>query len=89
MCFLGDMYLWGRGVDKNDAEAYRWFVSALTADPKPRPIRPVDFVTLRGTRKYCEGNRDQAARGLSADARASAELAAKEWLTRLRYSRIP
>ena len=90
MCFLGDMYLWGKGVEKSEADAYRWYVAAFAATTAPRAIRPVDFFTLRGNyRSNCERNRKQAAKGLTKETRASAEQAATAWLASLRYIRTP
>jgi TPR repeat protein len=34
MCYLGDLYLWGVGVQKSDADAYRWYTAALLATPQ-------------------------------------------------------
>ena len=34
MCYLGDMYLWGRGVAQSDREAYRWYLTSAAAGYK-------------------------------------------------------
>jgi TPR repeat protein len=31
MCYLGDMFMWGKGVDTSDLDAYRWHVAAVAA----------------------------------------------------------
>ena len=90
MCYLADMYAAGRGIERNYAEAYRWYSAALAANPKVRPIRPVDFITLRGReRKLCESRRKEAGKALSGEARAAAESAARQWLATIRYPVIP
>jgi uncharacterized protein len=90
MCYLADMYLSGHGVEKSERDAYHWYFAAFAASPAPRPIRPVDFVTLHGdSRRNCERNRKQAAKALTADVRGSVERDARDWLTNLRYTRLP
>jgi TPR repeat protein len=90
MCYLADMYAGGLGSARNPAEAYRWYSAALAATPKVRPIRPVDFITLHGReRKLCESRRKEAGKTLSGDARAAAEVAARQWLATIRYPVIP
>ena len=34
MCYLGDMYSWGRGVAQSDREAYRWYLTSAAAGNK-------------------------------------------------------
>jgi TPR repeat protein len=31
MCYLGDMYAWGKGVTQSHREAYRWYLTASAA----------------------------------------------------------
>jgi hypothetical protein len=38
MCYLGDMFMWGKGVETSDLDAYRWHVAAIAAgDERCRP----------------------------------------------------
>jgi TPR repeat protein len=35
MCYLGDMYLWGKGVTQSAPEAYQWYLTSAAAGYKP------------------------------------------------------
>lgn len=90
MCYLADMYLWGQGVDRDPAAAYQWYSAAFAATPAPRPIRPVDFIMLRGdARRNCERGRKEAAKALTSEARMAAQQRAGDWLATVKYTRIP
>ena len=41
MCFLGDMYQAGHGVDVSASDAYQWYFAAFAATPTKGPSAPL------------------------------------------------